>query len=223
MARGCSSGGRSGRGRSGSGRRRGASVPGARPGLVHAGAAPRWARARRRGGRELAYCLRPGPPASSPRGSEAPRGPRPAGRRSAAPPPRAAGPAGFPPYFPVLRICSRIPWRSQPISRPLGSGAVLGILNRPARLRGRGRRGLRKRGPAESLARGCVGQVGVDGGGAGRRRELPWESWGGCAGVAMCVRSRTPLWELAWSMYVLACESFQGPLCPWACLSGCVW
>lgn len=93
-----------------------------------------WARARRRGrsqsrrggggGRrrqESPYGLRR-PAASAAAGT--PRGPIPAACRSAEPQPRAAGPAalaGFPPYFPVLRICSRISRRSKPISRPLGS------------------------------------------------------------------------------------------------------
>lgn len=143
-ARGGSSGGHSGRGRSGVWREAGCLRPGGEsPGWpARCTQTPYWARERRLGrsrsswrgggggrsggggrrGEESPHGLRPPSAASAAAGT--PRGPIPAARRSAEPQPRAAGPAGlagFPPYFPVLRICSRISRRSKPISRPLGS------------------------------------------------------------------------------------------------------
>lgn len=128
-AGGCSSGGHSGRGRSGAWRAAGCLRPGdesqAGPrgvpepptGHVRGGGAGAKAggAGEEDGGDRRAHTASAAPP---------PRGPIPAARRSAEPQPRAAGPAalgGFPPYFPVLRICSRISRRSKPISRPLGS------------------------------------------------------------------------------------------------------
>lgn len=116
--------------------------------------------------------------------------------------------AGFPPYFPVLKICSHIPWRSQPISRPLGSSRSTGWAGLAVGLRrtgGRGQKARSRRGTTELFARGCVsGGCGRDGG--RRRQELPWAArtcglvCAGGRGVAQGV------WRHAWGLYMLPCE-----------------
>lgn len=174
-------------------------------------APPSRARARRRGGRE--------------RAQEAPSRGRPHPL-----PHHGPQPALVLPYFSVLRICSRIPRSSQPISRPLGSARSLRWIVNPRALGrglaagrgacpGRGVEGRPNQGPVTCWRRGvCVsGGCGRDGVGEAPRRTVLGVWPRGCAGVALRVlggwgvRERSPV--LPVSIYPISQRCFSALVC----------
>ena len=96
---------------------------------------------------------------------------------------------------------------------------------KPGRARGKGTEGATETRTSRVVGQGVCGSGGCGRrGGRGAAVNCPGRAGRVCRRGHVCPEPEPyPLWELAWDMYVLACESFQGPLCPWACLSGCVW